>query len=96
MNDSGRVGAGRGLLTFGTGSGTLQKVGGSVWEKMKKNFTKTLFNGTTKKIDNEIVKRSASIVRKIVAKNVTSEVAMSTVIWAGTFLFSKKAQAAIN
>lgn len=90
---SGSIG---GLLTFGTGGGTLQKVGGSVWDNVKKNFTKTLFNGTTKKVGNEIVKRSASIVRKIVAKNVTSEVAMSTVIWAGTFLFSKKAQAAIS
>lgn len=96
MNDSGRVGAGRGLLTFGTGSGTLQKVGGSIWDNLKRNFINTLFNGTTKKVGNEIVKRSASIVRKIVAKNVTSEVAMSTVIWAGTFLFSKKAQAAIS
>lgn len=96
MNNSGRVGAGRGLLSFGTGGGTLQKVGGSVWENMKKNFTKTLFNGTTKKIGNKIVKRSASIVKKIVAKNAAYEVATSTLIWADTFLFSKMVQSTIN
>ena len=80
------------LFTFGLSGGTLSKVGGKVWDNLKRNWVKTVYAGTTRKVAGHIVRKSAATVAKKRVSNIVAESVISLVVAAAAWLHSKIVQ----
>ena len=84
---SGAIG---GMLTFGVGGGSLKKIGSPSWKRTAEAFSKTLFDGTTKTIGSETVKRGSSYISKRIVQNIAFEGINTSIISWGSALFGAK------
>ena len=80
------------IFTFGLSGGTLKKVPGKILDNMKKNWTKTVYARTTRKVAGRIVRKTAKTVMKKNLANIAAEAAVSSVVGFGAVLSSKYIQ----
>ena len=80
------------VFTFGLSGGTLKKVPGKILDNMKKNWTKTVFAKTTRKVAGHVVRKTAKTVIKKNVSNIVAEAAISTVVGFNAMINSKYIQ----
>ena len=70
----------------------MKKVPGKILDNMKKNWTKTVYARTTRKVAGRVVRKTAKTVMKKRLANIAAEAAISSVVGFGAVLNSKYIQ----
>lgn len=63
-----------------------------MWDNLKRNWVKTVYAGTTRKVAGHIVRKSAATVAKKRVSNIVAESVISLVVAAAAWLHSKIVQ----
>lgn len=61
------------VLSFGTGGGSLKKVGGNVIKNIINNAKEDILNNTTRLVAGKVVPKTTAGIRKNITKNIFHE-----------------------